>query len=339
MSSQGFFCSRCGESFSIRNEHLCRGVDKGKFDCLYDKAGHVQEKLSEKYYQSEVNHVVENLKFNILIIGSPRVGKSQLINALTNGNGKAETSQSLNSCTKEIQPFALNIKPRENSSSKQIKITFYDTPGIEDWNNNGGVTSMTDFIQKTDPICIIYCASPGSFAKLNQLHSILEYCKSKSIFCALVCTNMWSGMQRHVVIEEFQKELVFFGEKIDKYSNQIHSPHHPHKVTFFGDGALCTMVNSIEYHDPELSDLRKPVQGIDELIHSIMETLDQEKLLGWCYAVLYRRTYWERISQKVGGFFTLRIADLKNLVMSSPSETAENFLVYLKQRFLKEKVV
>jgi hypothetical protein len=85
-------------------------------------------------------------------------------------------------------------------------------------------------------------------------------------------------------------------------------------VIFFGNGALCTMVNSIEYYDPEISSERKPVQGIDELIHSVMEKLDHDKVLGWCNAVLYRRSYWEKIIQKVIGFFSEHLPNKVTLI-------------------------
>jgi GTPase Era involved in 16S rRNA processing len=269
-------------------------------------------------------------------MGSPRVGKSELINALCNNQNRAETSPSLNSCTQKITCYVLEDTRPRNSNVKPFKINFYDTPGIESWTNQAGEMTMTQFIEKTDPVCVIYCASPGSFANLKQIRSMLEYCKTKEIFCALVCTNMWSGNKRYEVITEFEKQLEFFGEKIDKFSKQQHSQI-PHKVTFFGKGALCTMVNSIVYSDPDFSDHQKPVQGVDELIHGIMESLDQEKLLGWCYAVLYRRSYWEKFSQKVGGFFQLRFTYLYNLITSSPEGTAANIVANINERIFRKK--
>jgi hypothetical protein len=171
---------------------------------------------------------------------------------------------------------------------------------------------MFKFIEEKDPVCLIYCASPGTFADVKQLRPVLDFCKTKQIFCALVCTNMWSSANRRVVLEEFEKELSFFGERVEKSFSQGYI-RPPHKVIFFGNGALCTMVNSIEYYDPEISSERKPVQGIDELIHSIMEKLDNEKLLGWCNAVLYRRSFWEKITQKVNGFFFDHLSNAPNM--------------------------
>jgi GTPase Era involved in 16S rRNA processing len=218
-------------------------------------------------------------------MGSPRVGKSSLINALCDGN-QAETSSSLNPCTDKMTSYILKDNQFKNPNIKPFEITFYDTPGIESWNNNAGQLTMIQFIEQTNPICVIYCASPGSMPKLDQLQLVLQYCHTKQIFCALVCTNMWSGCHRRQLIQEFKKQLQFFGEQIDKYSNQ--TLYQNHKITFFGNGALCTMINSTEYYDQDLLGNKiMPVQGIDELIHGIMEALDQDKLLDWCYAVLY----------------------------------------------------
>ncbi|CAF4244448.1 unnamed protein product, partial [Rotaria magnacalcarata] len=96
-----------------------------------------------------------------------------------------------------------------------------------------------------------------------------------------------SSTARRVIVGEFEKELTIFGAGIERSFNLSHS-RVPHIVTVFGNNALCTMVNSIEYYDPEYSSERKPVQGVDELIHCVMEALDDEKLLGWCSAVLHR---------------------------------------------------
>ncbi|CAF1150614.1 unnamed protein product [Rotaria sordida] len=307
-----------------------------KFQPLLETAAHVQETLAEYYYQPEVNHVAEKVQFNIIIMGSPRVGKSALINALCNGKNRAETSSSLNSCTKEVTCYVLEDNQQQTPNVKPFKINFYDTPGIESWKDGFGQDTMIKIIEETNPLCFIFCASPGTFADLKQLRPVLLYCKTNGIFCALVCTNMWSGNSRHMVINEFEKQLQFFGNKIEKFSEQSDSSN-PHKVTCFGKGALCTMVNSVEYYDPDFSDQRKPVQGIDELIHGIMEALDHEKLLGWCYAVLYRRTYWEKISQQISGFFSLRLKNLYQLLVPSPDKTATNFLTYLNELIFRKK--
>ncbi|CAF5157904.1 unnamed protein product, partial [Rotaria magnacalcarata] len=51
---------------------------------LRAKTSQVHDSLHNDYYSSELDHVKEKLQFNIILIGSPRVGKSQLINAICN---------------------------------------------------------------------------------------------------------------------------------------------------------------------------------------------------------------------------------------------------------------
>ncbi|CAF2723594.1 unnamed protein product [Rotaria sp. Silwood2] len=217
---------------------------------------------------------------------------------------------------------------------KPFRVNFYDTPGIESWDNQDGQTTMLKFIEEKNPVCVIYCAAPGTFANLSQVRPVLKFCQEKQIFWAFVCTNMWSNASRKVVMGEFEKELAIFGTGVEKSFDQQHSQT-PHKVTVFGNHALCTMVNSIEYYDPEYSPEKKPVQGIDELIHCIMEALDNEKLLGWCNAVLYRRSYWEKVSQKVSGFISLRLKDLQNMTGGSIQQISMNAVMYISSMIRK----
>ncbi|CAF1437284.1 unnamed protein product [Adineta steineri] len=300
---------------------------------FHTRTSSIRTSLSRDYFSTEVDHVVDNLQFNIILIGSPRVGKSQLINAICGEENLAETSPGLNSCTKEIKCYTLKDDQNRTPGIKPFQINFYDTPGIESWTNQTGQETMKKFIEEKNPICVIYCASPGSFADLTQLQPILQLCKDKQIFCALVCTNMWANAHRDIVIEDFKKQLTFFGQQEEKFFDQGYN-RSPHQVTLFGNGALCTMINSIEYYDPDLSPIKKPIQGVDELIHCIMEELDQEKLLGWCNAVLYRRTFWEKIFQKTGGFFSRHFAYIQE---SFNANNPQNIFEIIKQLFNKNQ--
>lgn len=298
-------------------------------EILERKVKDVKNDLTGTYYLNEVDHATRELQFNILISGSPRIGKSELINSLCGGESLAETSASLNSCTKKVKCYVLKDKREQTSDVHPFRVNFYDTPGIESWGEGEGEGYMKALINQIDPICFIFCASPGSFAKLEQLEPVLRHCHKEGIFCALVCTNMWSNPNRDVVLEEFQDRIAFFGEKRIKSFEQQHDRSH-HQVIHFGNGALCTMVNSKGYSNPSLSSVIKPVQGVDELIHCIMEQLDHEKLLRWCHAVLYRRTYWEKIQHNVAGFALLR---LNNLEMNNWNTILQRFLTIVIHDF------
>lgn len=297
--------------------------------CLRNKTSLIKQSLAKDYYSTEINDVAGKLKFSVILIGSPRVGKSQLINAICNGEDKAATSSSLHSCTREIKCYFLEDDQQRTPGVEPFRINFFDTPGIESWTNQEGQTTMLRFIEEKDPICVIYCAAPGTFADLSQVRPVLTFCQQKQIFWAFVCTNMWSSTARKDVISEFEKELAIFGIGTEKLFHLKHSQT-PHKVTVFGKAALCTMVNSIEYYDPEYSPERKPIQGVDELIHCIMEALDDQKLIGWCSAVLHRRSYWEKLTQKVSGFVSLRFQGIPIMTGISITQVARNVLIYLQ---------
>lgn len=296
--------------------------------CLRNKIVETHDSLTKDYFPIEVNHLKEKLQFNIVVMGSPRVGKSQLINAICNDECKAQTSPSLNSCTKKITCYRLEDNQEQMPGIQPFRVNFYDTPGIESWNQGDGKTAILDFIEKQAPICIFYCAAPGSFADLSQIDPVLEFCKEKKILWVFVCTNMWSNSSRNVVIHEFENKLAIFGNKTERIFQQADGKT-IHKVTIFDKKALCTMVNSVEYYDPDYSSVRKPVQGVDELIHCVMETIDDEKLLGWCYAVLYRRTFWEKFTQRTEGFISFCLKNMKEIIGQTIEETKANIKQHL----------
>jgi hypothetical protein len=248
---------------------------------------------------------------------------------------EAKTSLSLDSCTNEIKKYALGSHQLQIDGLPPIEINFFDTPGIESWGNKEGQGKFLEFIDKSNPICVIYCVSPGSFSPLTPLRFLLQHCKENHIICALVCTNMWSNNKRNIVIEEFKKELCIFGDEQEKNFDQDHVPR-THQVSFFGKGALCTMVNSIAYEDPEM-ELHKPVRGVDELIECVMELLDETKLLGWCTAVLGRRSFWEKVIQKTNGFTQLRFLELKSVGEKTVVEFSKDVLICVANAYLKAR--
>jgi GTP-binding protein EngB required for normal cell division len=310
-------------------------VDHSGAEFLDEGVHYIRKTLLQDHYDGEIDSALNQLEFNIVVMGSPRVGKSQLINALCENSSLAETSPGLDACTPEVRKYVMDNHELQIKGLPPIKINIFDTPGVESWKDKEGEQTILDFIEKSNPICVVFCASPSCFSPLEPLRFLLQYCHNRHIICALVCTNMWASNKRNVVIEEFKKELHIFGTEREVYFPQIHLPR-PHLVTFFGNGALCTMVNSIEYVDNDI-DLRRPVQGVDELINGIMELLDDTKLLGWCITVLHRRSFWEKISQSTTGFFQLRFTELQSIQEKSASEIGRDVLVFAANAYLNAR--
>jgi hypothetical protein len=244
---------------------------------------------------------------NILLCGSSRVGKSTLINAICQET-LSKSNESLNSDTKKIQRYSF-----ESSFNNLIhKTTFWDTPGIESWNEDDIHNYMCSLIEKTHPICMIYCASPGSFASLDHLVWIVSECYAKNILCALVCTNMWSGRNRQIIIDEFCKVL-----------NIVHPNMKSTKedgIIYYDHVALVTMVNSIEYNDEDFHVI-KPQSGIDELIFGIGKCLQRDFMFAWLKTVSHNKSFWNKMSSKLN--------DLLRIPYDTLCQHAENFLEYL----------
>ena len=171
-------------------------------------------------------------EFNIIVCGSARVGKSTLINALC-GRPLTQCSPGLDSCTKAISRYMLKETVQVNKESSTYVYNFWDTPGFESWNEYDIQKNFGDIIRKpkSDPLCMIYCASPGSFANTDQIKWLLDYCiLERNILCALVVTNKWAGQQkqRMAVLETFKRLLTNYSKDIEEDG----------EVTYFGNAAL-----------------------------------------------------------------------------------------------------
>ncbi|CAF0954729.1 unnamed protein product [Didymodactylos carnosus] len=232
-------------------------------------------------------------EFNILLCGSPRVGNGSLINALCQTE-VAKTSESLDTCTKGVQCYTLN--GHYDSPPIEFQVNLWDTPGIESWRTGYIKKTFCNFVTQTNPICLIYCASPGSFAKLEEIAALLAYCKAQKIFCALVLTHMYFNNKRDATMKIFKDLLSPFGVMKEEY----YGPH-KHRVMFFGDFGLCTMVNSKQYLD-ECLGVSEPPEGINELIYAIAISLKEEQLLGWFYTISKNRAFWMTIGPKLTQF-------------------------------------
>ncbi|CAF1390665.1 unnamed protein product [Didymodactylos carnosus] len=148
-------------------------------------------------------------EFNIIICGAPRVGKSTLINTLCDRK-VARTHPSI-MYNKLTRSFLKERRKIDDSEIIEYIYNFWDTPGFESWSKNDIQAKVNRTINKPKCaiLCVICCASPGSFAVTKQLDWILIFCIVKHIFCALVVSNPWAGSEEQctAVLEKFRELL------------------------------------------------------------------------------------------------------------------------------------
>lgn len=254
-------------------------------------------------------------EFNIIICGSARVGKSSLINAMC-GRTLAKTHPGLDSCTKEISRYMLTQKYSIDNETITYTYNFWDTPGFESWTEKDIRHNFSKIMHKpkSDPLCMIYCASPGSFADTRQLKWLLDICiRDYKLFCALVVTNKWAGQkaQRLAVLNRFKDILKTYHEQTNERSEGD-------GISYFGNVGLCAMVNTQPYIDED-QDIHREEEGVDELIEGIMTCIDDDgRVFHWCMAVMQKKGLIGEFKGKMKqsyanmkGFFTKRFG-MKN---------------------------
>ena len=151
-------------------------------------------------------------EFTFLVCGAPRTGKSTLINSILNKD-LAPTNTGLSAVTLEANCYTLegNCPEKLDEQSGEIlqetqsfRINIWDTKGITSWDK-----TIASIITEKNPMCLMLCSSPGSFAKDEFIRPLINQCISSKVFIALVCTNQWndSDEKRAKVIEEFHNLL------------------------------------------------------------------------------------------------------------------------------------
>ena len=264
-------------------------------------------------------------EFSIVVCGSARVGKSTLVNALC-GRPVARTSGSLCAHTDRMEKYIINRN--DGASSVEYSITIYDTPGIESWSEDHVRSYFSKIMKESKPLCMIYCASPGSFARLDQLQWLVDTCIQSNIFCAFVCTNMYCGgaARRKQVMEDFHSLL-------NRYH---HVTRDENNMRYYGNVALCATVNSIVYEDRDF-DVRKEVEGINELIFGILISLKDEKAAGWCYTVAENQAFWTTMQSQLINFFEIT-KPVATKFMDDYGKDIAKALIPLILAFLKKKL-
>lgn len=237
---------------------------------------------------------------NLLLCGSSRVGKSTLINAICQQK-LTKTSASLNSQTRTVERYAYQF----SNGSKTHETVIWDAPGIESWNENDVRSYMTQLIEETKPLCMIYCASPGSFAQLKHVQWLTAECHRRGIFCALVCTNMWAGRNRQEIVDGFKRILSVVHPSIQ--------PTQEDKTIYYDKVALVTMVNSQEYIDHDFN-VRKSASGVEELIFGIGKCLKRDLMFAWFKTVSQNKSFWSSMSSKLNSLLKIPTDTISSLL-------------------------
>jgi GTPase SAR1 family protein len=147
-------------------------------------------------------------EFTFVVCGAPRTGKSTLINSIINKE-LAPTKSGPSAVTLENHCYPLEgLCPEklDEQTGEQLQetqhfcINIWDTKGITTWDE-----TIADIIHEKNPMCLILCSSPGSFAKDEFIRPLINQCVTLKVFVALVCTNQWndSDEKRTKVMEEF----------------------------------------------------------------------------------------------------------------------------------------
>ncbi|CAF3065090.1 unnamed protein product [Rotaria sp. Silwood2] len=224
---------------------------------------------------TSINNNLDNNETHLLICGGPKVGKSTLINALCGCSVvKVNHTIGLDECTRTINCYKLN------------KIHFWDTPGIQDWSNLDINSYLNAASLHETPLCMFYCASPGSFVKLKQLDILLQECiHHRHIYCVLIVTNMYSNVNRNYILDEFKQIL-------EKYVDRKEDIREENGIWYYGQVGLCTMVNSQEFTN-EITGKQQLQKGINELILTLMKVFSgQKQLRNWLRTVENNRQFW-----------------------------------------------
>jgi GTPase SAR1 family protein len=185
-------------------------------DALEVGAGHIRQsrrKVGENNPNFIAQHVQCKLQeYTLVVCGGPRTGKSTLINAILNKK-LAPVAPGFNPVTLENTCYKIDgVFPEildehtgvEQQESQTFQISVWDTKGITAWDE-----SIAKIIREHNPMCVILCSSPGSFAKDDFIRPLIRECVNLNVLVALACTNQWndSDIKRQRVMEEFHDLL------------------------------------------------------------------------------------------------------------------------------------
>ncbi|CAF4945508.1 unnamed protein product [Rotaria sp. Silwood1] len=180
---------------------------------------------------------------------------------------------------------------------------------------------------ESTPLCMIYCASPDSFARLDQLQWLIDTCIQSNIFCALVCTNKYSkGNQQRA------HELNDFHSFLSRYHSMTRNETN---IKYYENVALYTSVNSIIYENIGLG-VRKVVEDINELIFAIITSLKDDKLVAWCYTIAENQSFLSMMLDKIVELFKISQPILEEFLQKEGKDTAKALIPLIIKEMMKK---
>jgi len=241
----------------------------------------------EKEYLKNIND------FGIMICGSSKVGKSTLVNAIC-GSKVAATSHLMDRGSTETKKYSKQLFFEEGDKKVPATLSFYDTKGIENWDEDKVKKYVLSLLKETNPLAMFFCVSPGTMANTQCIKWFCDACHRSKIFFALVCTNKFAGNkdQRQAVINQFTTILETVAGRKSEINGEIFLCH---KV------GLVAAVNSEPFDDGRHE--VDPIEGVNELCMAVMRELDTEKLKGWMLVCLDNRDLWTKFGHEIEAFF------------------------------------
>ena len=277
-------------------------------------ANHIRQsrrKIAEQNPEFVVECAKNKLQeFTLVVCGGPRTGKSTLVNAIIDKEvaivRPGFTPVTLeNTCYKLEGTFPEIIDEQtgtKQNESQPFQINIWDTKGIKTWDE-----SIVKIIREYNPMCVILCSSPGSFANDHFIEPLIQECVHLNVLVALVCTNQWndSDSKRQKVMDEFHSLLKIYNKPI----------HEEDGIQYFGDIGMIAMVNSVPYVNNRLGKY-KSKSGVVNLLYGIMRSLSDEKLMGWCYTLIENERFWSQMQTKIQDFFAGKFTYGKSILWS-----------------------
>jgi len=268
----------------------------GHIEGVTETANDVLRKSKKNLYKVEKKHVMSNLSdFSFVVIGPPRVGKSTLINAITNKE-VARTKPGFESCTKRIEEFNFNVS---SSDGTPRTLHFYDVPGIESWQNSDVDAFLEELSAKTNPIAAFVLVSPGCFADKENFEYVIKTLAKKQMAIAFVLTNIYAGSEEQVKGMWEQLRLLAMSIKegltVETIADEL----------IIWKNCLMVKVNAKDYQRKNPRGVLEIYEkhNVNNLLLNVFKLLTEDKVEGWCFALLENRSFWEKMHHQVQGFF------------------------------------